>query len=286
MDILLLKDSIFEVNILQIRTDLALESYESKEKTELDGVIVKEEGNVTTVSVINENGAKALGKPVGTYITLGVKSFVYDTDIFDGRLDEFRTVLRSVFPKNMRSVLVAGLGNINITADSLGPKANNYVLATRHIAEQFRKHAGFEGLFCVSSVDTGVLGDTGIESAEIIKGVAAQVKPSCVIAVDALAASSFDRLGNTVQFSDGGIFPGSGVGNHRFEVSERTLGIPVVSIGIPTVVNARSESGGAVYVTPREIDRICEQGAKLIGMGINVSLHEGIRPEELYALVG
>ncbi len=273
--------------ITETRTDLALESFESKDKTRLDGVIVRENGNITTVRIINESGAAALGKPVGKYITLKVKSFVYDTDIFDGRLYEFKSVLASLLPENTESVLVAGLGNINITADSIGPKTNNYVLSTRHIVDEFRKDEGFEGLSCVSSIDTGVLGNTGIESAEIIKGVVAQIKPSCVIAVDALAASSVDRLGNTVQFSDSGISPGSGVGNHRYEVSEKTLGVPVISVGIPTVVSAAGADGEeSVYVTPREIDRISEQGAKLIGMGINVSLHRGIKPEELYALVG
>ncbi len=274
---------------MENRTDLALESYENKEKTQLDGVSIKEEGNVKTVKVLNEKGAAALGKPKGNYITLRVNSFVNDTDIFDGRLNSFADVLRSVLPDNISSVLVAGLGNKNITADALGPKTNNYVLSTRHIIDELKKNSGFDGLFCVSSVETGVLGETGIETAEIIRGITSQLKPSCVITVDALAASSMDRLGTTVQFSDSGISPGSGVGNHRHEISEKTIGVPVVSIGIPTVVSTSvisSEQDGGSYVTPREIDRICEQGAKLIGMGINVCLHKGISTEDLYALVG
>ena len=289
MDILLINQSIFSGDDMEKRTDLALESYENKEKTQLDGVSIKEEGNVTTVKVLNEKGAAALGKPKGNYITLRVNSFVSDTDIFDGRLNSFADVLRSVLPDNISSVLVAGLGNKNITADALGPKTNNYVLSTRHIIDELKKSSGFDGLFCVSSVETGVLGETGIETAEIIRGITSQLKPSCVITVDALAASSMDRLGTTVQFSDSGISPGSGVGNHRHEISEKTIGVPVVSIGIPTVVSTSvisSEQDGGSYVTPREIDRICEQGAKLIGMGINVCLHKGISTEDLYALVG
>ena len=127
------------------------------------------------------------------------------------------------------------------------------------------------------------------ETAEIIKGVAGQIAPSCIVAVDALAASSVDRLGNTVQFSDTGIIPGSGVGNHRHEISEKTIGVPVISVGIPTVVSTSlfSQSGeDEAFVTPREIDRISEQGAKLIGMGINVCFQKGIDSETLYALVG
>ena len=275
---------------MQNRTDLAVESYEEVDKTSINGVVVRERDGVTTVRVLDEQGAETLGKPVGNYITLRVKSFVNDTDIFDGRLDDFACALKSVLPENISSVLVAGLGNKNITADALGPKTNNYILSTRHIFEDLRKSAGFEGLFCVSSIETGVLGETGIETAEIIKGVANQVKPSCIITVDALAASSMDRLGTTVQFSDSGISPGSGVGNHRHEISRRTLGIPVISLGIPTVVNtsviSSSKENSDAYVTPREIDRITEQGAKLIGMGINVCLHQNISSEDLYALVG
>jgi spore protease len=271
------------------RTDLAVESYESVQKTEIDGVIVRQSGNVTTVLVTNDNGSKALNKPLGKYVTLEVSSFVNDTDIFDGRLDEFADVLKSVLPKNINSILVAGLGNENITADALGPQTQDYVLATRHIIDDLKNTVGFEGLFPVSSIATGVLGETGIETSEIIKGVVEQTKPSCVIVVDALAASSADRLGTTVQFSDSGISPGSGVGNHRHEISEKTLGIPVVSVGIPTVVSTAIISGNDndnAFVTPREIDRITQQGAKLIGMGINVCLQKGIDSKDLFTLVG
>lgn len=273
---------------MEKRFDLAVESYEEQSKTKLDGVCVRQEGDITTVTVLNEKGAEALGKPVGKYVTLRVESFVNSPDIFDGRLNSFAEILRCVLPENMTSVLVAGLGNKNITADSLGPKTSGYVLSTRHIPDEIRRSAGLEGLFCVSSVETGVLGETGIETAEIIKGIASQIKPSCVITVDALAASDTERLGTTVQFSDSGISPGSGVGNHRHEISAKTLGIPVVSIGIPTVVSTGVISGGSggAFVTPREIDRISEQGAKLIGMGINVCLHKNVSARDLYSLVG
>jgi spore protease len=210
-------------------------------------------------------------------------------DIFDGRLDEFVSALKSILPPKVNSVLVANIGNRDITADSLGPKTNNYIFSTRHIIDDLKNTLNCKNLVPVSSISTGVLGETGIETGEIIKGIVSQIKPSLVIAVDALSASSTDRLGNTVQLSDVGISPGSGVGNHRFEISQKTLGVPVISIGIPTVVQTSVISGNGSdnsFVTPREIDKITEQGAKLIGMGINSCLQKDIELRDLYALVG
>lgn len=274
---------------MQNRTDLAVESFEESGKTKLNGVIVKEENGITCVSVISRDGERRLGKPMGRYITVEVPSFVNDADIFDGRLHKIAAILKNLLPPDCDNILVVGLGNMDITADALGPKTGSYIFATRHISNSLRKEMGFENLKTVSCVCTGVLGETGIESAEIIKGVASVVKPSCVIAVDALAATSAKRLGTTVQLSSSGIVPGSGVGNHRFEISEKTLGVPVVSIGIPTVICASDISGStddSMFVTPREIDRLTEQGAKLIGMSINVCLQSGISERDLYALVG
>lgn len=275
---------------MENRTDLAVESFESADKTVIDGVKVTEEKDVTTVTVLNDNGARAIGKPIGKYVTCSVPSFVSDTDIFDGRLNKISSILETLLPKNMSCVLVAGVGNLKITADALGPKTNDYILATRHIVDSLDKSVGLGSLFSVAAVSTGVLGDTGIESAEIIKGVVSQINPSCVIVVDALAASSSERLGTTVQLSDVGISPGSGVGNHRFEISEKTLGVPVVSVGIPTVVSTAAIKGEAdgdyMFVTPREIDRVIEQGSKLIGMSINTCLQKDISPQDLFSLVG
>lgn len=289
MGILLLKIVSFGVFFVINRTDLATECYEEKEKTELPGVKIFEKDNLTVVEVLDENGAKSLGKPIGKYIVLDVESFVNDTDILDGRLNEFSSVLKSVMPQGATSVLVVGLGNKKITADSLGPLTSSFVFATRHITDNLQNDIGLPTLFPVSCVNTGVLGDTGIETCEIIKGIVEQINPSCVIAVDALAASSADRLGTTIQFSDAGISPGSGVGNHRHEISKATLGVPVVAVGIPTVVSTgiiSGKSGDDVFVTPREIDLISRQGAKLIGMGINVCLQKNLSVEDLLALVG
>jgi len=289
LGILLLKITQIKVILMENRTDLAVECFESAEKTKLDGVIVRENNAVTTVEVTNENGALALGKPKGKYVTLNVQSFVTDTNVFDERLNEFSSVLKTVLPKNAASVLVVGVGNENITADSLGPKTNDYVLATRHILPDLQKSLAADDLFNVATVTTGVLGETGIETAEIVKGIVRQISPDCVIAVDALAASSAERLGTTIQFSDSGISPGSGVGNHRDEISSTTVGVPVIAIGIPTVVSTGVISGDGsdtAFVTPREIDRITEQGAKLIGMGINVCLQKSLSVSDLSALVG
>lgn len=289
MGILLLKKHYIWVIFVANRTDLAVESYESVNKTAIDGVIVKEDKNITTVKVINENGAWVLGKPIGTYITYSLPSFLSDTDLFDGRLEDLSSVLNSLLPKDMSSVLVAGVGNLDITADALGPKVNDYVIATRHLMQGENKNEIFKDFFNVSNIPTGVLGDTGIESAELVGGVVSTIKPSCVIVVDALAATSKDRLGSTVQMSNTGISPGSGVGNHRYEISEKTLGVPVISMGIPTVLSTAlldDCSDGSMFVTPREIDRIIEQGSKLIGMSINTCLHKNLSPQDLFSLVG
>lgn len=274
---------------MENRTDLAVESYENGGKTVLSGVKVEEKDNVTTVRVLDENGAIALGKPVGKYITYSTDDVGDDTELFDGRLDELASILSSLIPAEAESVLAVGLGNTDITADALGPKAINYILSTRHIIDSYEENDYFKDFFNVSSISTGVLGDTGIESAEIVKGIVNQIKPDFVIAIDALSASSSSRLGTTVQMSDVGISPGSGVGNHRYEISRQTLGVPVVSIGIPTVVSTsvirgKNDSGG-MFVTPREIDRIIEHGAKLIAMTVNVCLQKNIDPKDLFSLV-
>ncbi|MCD7723807.1 MAG: GPR endopeptidase [Clostridiales bacterium] len=268
------------------RTDLAVECFEEKDKTEINGVKVQVKDNITTVLVLNKNGEKKIGKPCGRYITVDVGSFANDADILGSRLNMVAAVLKSVLPENCGNVLVAGLGNSAITADSLGPKASSYVFATRHISAQLRKQMGFENLKTVSAIQTGVLGNTGVESAEIIKGVADIIKPACLIVIDALASGSPERLGTTVQLSDAGISPGSGVGNHRFEISKKTLGIPVIAMGIPTVISAGSVVNGSedMFVTPREIDRLTQQGAKLLGMAVNVCLQDSLSAAELYAL--
>ena len=270
---------------MENRTDLALESYENQQKTALPGVKVREQDGVSVVEVLDARGEKALGKPVGKYITYRVSPMAQETQLFDGRLERIADLLRGLLPAHPAGVLVAGVGNTAITADALGPETNRYVLATRHIAGELRRALG--PLTDVSTVTTGVLGNTGMESAEVVAGMVHTVHPDCVIVVDALASSSADRLGTTVQLSAPGIAPGSGVGNHRREVSARVLGVPV-ALGIPTVVSSRVLGGTEeeMYVTPREIDQLINRGAKLLGMSINVCLQRHLQPRDLYTLVG
>ncbi len=180
---------------------------------------MREQDGISVVEVLDARGEKALGKPVGKYITYRVSPMAQETQLFDGRLERIADLLRGLLPDHPTGVLVAGVGNTAITADALGPETNRYVLATRHIAGELRRALG--PLTDVSTVTTGVVGNTGMESAEVVAGMVHTVHPDCVLVVDALAASSADRLGTTVQLSNAGIAPGSGVGNHRREISAR-----------------------------------------------------------------
>lgn len=269
-------------------TDLAVECYESAGKTLIDGVKVTQTDRVTEVTVLDEKGAQAIGKPVGRYLTYSAPTIPDTPDVIESGINALSSLLKSLLPDNIESVLVVGLGNTDITADALGPKVCSHILATRHIANS--EDEMFDRFFSVAAVNPGVIGNTGIESSELVKGVVEQIKPSAVIAVDALAASSADRLGTTVQLSDSGISPGSGVGNHRCEISRTTLSVPVVAVGIPTVVSTQvlgaDNAPGDMFVTPREIDKIIEHGAKLIGMAINICLQPEIPRNDLFSLAG
>ena len=271
-----------------VRTDLAIEQSEIKGKLP-DGVTLEKYTNgdvkVTKIVVSNEEAGKTLGKPCGKYITAEVKGAI------DGALsDIIKTELCELLPKN-GSVLVVGLGNEGITPDSLGPKCAAGVIATRHISEQMTSDNGLAVLRSVEVISPGVLGQTGIETAEIISGIAARTAPAAVLAIDALASRRLYRLGNTVQMTDTGISPGSGVGNSRTEISEKTIGIPVIALGVPTVVDAatlmfdlRSEMNGEqMMITPREIDTIINRAADTISHAINCALQPEYDPEVLRA---
>lgn len=283
------------------RTDLALEARElwrkdAHETTELEGVRATEETvggfSLTTVEILNEKGGQALGKPAGTYITLELdalmrreeNAFSDAAELLAGRL---RKALK-LSPSD--SALVVGLGNEAITPDAVGPQAVDCVLATRHLRE--RMPEAFSSFREVSVIRAGVLGTTGMESAVMVSAVASTLSPSCVIAVDALASCRMDRLCRTVQVSDTGIVPGSGVGNSRAALNRETLGVPVIAVGVPTVVDAvtlaadMAERSGVelpsldeqrgMIVTPREIDRNVHDISKLIGYAINLALHDGL----------
>lgn len=238
------------MNSFKVRTDLALEVRESMEESagECRGVLVeeeyKEESEIRITSVVIEtmNGAKAMGKPVGTYITLEAPAMAQpDEDYHREISEELATQLKKILPKTNQefSVMVVGLGNRDVTADALGPNVVDNLTITRHMVKEYGKAAfNKKQIHMVSGLIPGVMAKTGMESQEIIKGVAERTKPDVVIVVDALAARSTKRLNRTIQITNTGIHPGSGVGNHRNAITQETLGVPVIAIGVPTVVDA------------------------------------------------
>ena len=307
------------------RTDLASERRDiynkaNKLENDIDGIeSEKEEINenikVERVKIANENGEKAIGKPIGNYITIDVKKLkiAQDEDL-EKAAETLANELKKVVDMhidNQGEVLVVGLGNIYVTPDSLGPKVINEIDVTRHIIKYLPQYIE-EGTREVSAVSPGVLGTTGIETVEILKGIVDNVKPKLVIVIDALASRSIERISSTVQISDTGIVPGAGVGNTRNEISIKTLGIPVIAIGIPTVVetavlvndsldlfieklqndaksndylnNLKQEDNYEeirevlvpndynLIVTPKEIDDLIENMKDIVAKGINQSL--------------
>lgn len=230
------------------RTDLASERKEIYQKAnkleEIDGIETeKEEINenikVERVKIINENGEKAIGKPIGNYITIDIKKLKIAQDKEIEKAAETLTKeLKQVIKKHIDKqgeILVVGLGNIYVTPDALGPKVINEIEVTRHIINYLPQYVE-EGTRMVSAISPGVLGTTGIETVEILKGIVDNIHPKLVIVIDALASRSIERISSTIQLSDTGIVPGAGVGNTRSEISQNTLKVPVVAIGIPTVV--------------------------------------------------
>ena len=233
----------------RIRTDLALETTErfSEEKVEVRGVEIEENYNrekdikTTVVRIRTENGARAMGRPQGTYITMeAAKLSLPDEDYHREVSMELAEHLKKLIDlKRERNILVVGLGNLAITADSLGPHVVENLRMTRHIIKEYGMLGiGEEKMHSTSGIIPGVMAQTGMETAEIVEGVVAQTKPDVVIAIDALAARSTKRLNRTIQITDTGIHPGSGVGNHRNGLTEDNLHVKVIGIGVPTVVDA------------------------------------------------
>ncbi len=282
---------------INFRTDLAIERREISPHTD-DGLIINEykrnNAKITAIEVINERGERAIRRPKGKYITIEADSFncgaVVDNDLASVICDE----LKRLIPNG--NALVCGIGNEKITPDALGPDCISHILATRHIGEELAKSIGFDNLRSVTAISPGVLGQTGIETGEVIKAVIDKTKPDFVIAVDALASRTIKRLGKTVQISNTGIAPGGGVGNTRNELSEKTLGVPVISLGVPTVVDANTlindiAENDIVYngakqmiVTPKEIDLLISRSSRLIAHAINIALQPDIDPDTLLML--
>lgn len=293
------------------RTDLALEArelwQESAQRTSrLAGVKAtkqKQEGYpVTQVDILDQRGEEALGKPVGTYLTIDLTTFWQrKADFFERAVRVVGQALKGLVPPE-GPVLVVGLGNRAMTPDAVGPLTLDSILVTRHLISAMPRQ--FSGFRPVSVFRSGVLGTTGVESAEAVRGLAAEVKPALIIAVDALASRRVGRVCATVQLADTGIIPGSGVGNHRSALNRDTLGVPVFSIGIPTVVDAATlaadllEEAGAervdeealrasqqnLMVTPRDIDAQVRDLSKVVGYGINWALQD-LEIEEMNALL-
>lgn len=233
-----------------IRTDLALETRERfvSDHVEIPGVSVEEtydeerEIRTTRVVVETENGAKMMGKPVGTYLTIEAPNMaVPDEDYHREISKKLAEDIKELVPERKEevSVLVVGLGNREVTPDALGPYVADHLHVTRHIVKEYGKYAmGKDQIYLVSAVVPGVTGQTGMETLEIVKGVVEETEPDFVVAIDALAARNSKRLNRTIQITDTGICPGSGVGNHRLALNRETLGVKVIGIGVPTVVDA------------------------------------------------
>lgn len=292
------------------RTDLAVEAKElwresAEKQTELKGVRSREKDSngfkVTTVEILDDQGARALGKPVGTYITIEIDRLVHrEENAFTMGAEALGSEISGMMKlKEQDSVLVVGLGNEAITPDAIGPKTAKNTMVTRHLVEKMPDMFG--SMRRVSVLISGVLGTTGIESADFIKAVTEKLKPDYVVVVDALASRKLARICRTVQLADTGIVPGSGVGNSRAAINREKLGVPVIAIGVPTVVDAATLAadlaeqagandikpedmahyGGDMIVTPKEIDSNVSDISKLIGYGINLALHGNISIEDI-----
>lgn len=280
-----------------IRTDLAMEAHacwkeSAGETSELKGVIARDETlrgfPLTRVEIVDNEGAEALQKPQGTYLTLDV-SRCQGPEGLQEAAGAVAELLEPLLPEE-GPTLVAGLGNPAMTPDALGPRCMDHLLITRHLKNvlpQLRETAALSG---------GVLGTTGLEAAEWVQGVAEHMKPAAVIVVDALAARSLDRLCQSIQISDTGLVPGSGVGNHRMALNRETLGVPVVSVGVPTVVSLETIihdlTGDCGYLprkgfflTPDAIDEKIKKLSKMIAYGINLALQPGLTVTDLDALL-
>ena len=294
-------------SFMQMRTDLALEAREFVDEKE-EGVVVKEEEQdgikISEIKILNQKAAKKMNKPIGTYITAELAPLTDNLRDGDSKAEYIGKLIEPLLPKE-GTILIAGIGNETITPDALGPKSADNILATRHITGELKRSLGLSGLRSVAVLAPGVLGQTGIETGELIKSVVESIKPSAVIAIDALASRSLSRLGCTIQISDAGISPGSGVGNHRLSLNKETMGIPVIGIGVPTVVDAQtlalelipeaklsyqqkglvSPRGEQMIVTPREIDLLIERASRLVGMSLNCALHKGLSVEDFCLLL-
>ena len=279
---------------MNFRTDLALEAAETLRlsATDVEKTCHKEgDLTLTRIRISTSRGACAIGKPRGRYITAALPCLTDEERHLTAHAKIIGRELAALLPPE-GVVLVVGLGNRSVTPDALGPAAAEMVLATRHIRGEFARTAGLTDLRPTAVVSPGVLGQTGTESSELVRGVCREIHPGAVIVIDALAARSVERLGRTVQLCDTGIAPGSGVGNDRRPLNREVLGVPVIGMGVPTVVDAATlvtdmtgqetaPSDPPTMVTPREIDVMISRAARLLAMSIHAALQPNYSPMEL-----
>jgi spore protease len=282
----------------QVRTDLVLEETERVKKSangqvngiELEEYDLSDNIHISKVMIKSKNAAKSLGKPIGTYITIEAADLIepdedYHREISCLIADQLRDIICDTDKE--KSILVVGLGNSDVTADALGPYTIDNLCITRHIIREYGKKAyNSSRVNSISALTPGVMAKTGMETAEIIKGVINETEPDIVIVVDALAARTTRRLNRTIQITDTGIHPGSGVGNHRKAITKETMGVPVIAIGIPMVVDARTIVTDALgnldipidnqlsnmYVTPKNIDETTKRLSFTVSEAINIAL--------------
>ncbi len=286
--------------MMQNRTDLALE--QAAALSQESGIRMEQRGKafrITEICIERDEDGKTIGRGKGRYVTLECEQLSHFSDSYRLQVEELAEELRRFLPEG--NVLVAGLGNQEITPDALGPLVAGRIFATRHLRHELQVEdpelAFLHQLRPVSVLANGVLGQTGIETAELIAALKEAVSPRAVIAVDALACSDLKRLGTTIQIADAGISPGSGVQNKRKELSCKTLGVPVIAVGVPTVVDMHtivrsyaSDPGVHIgtfpnmMVTPRDIDKLIRNAAKLIADSLNLALHPQMTFEDVESL--
>lgn len=267
---------------MSIRTDLAVEKISSN-ATAYPGIqqnVRKSDGlKITEILIESDAAGNPIGKTKGKYITIETGDLSNHPDDFDEMVEDFADEIKALAPEN-GEVLIIGLGNNDITPDALGPQVINRIVATRHLNSELEEDDDLKSLRPVSAIAPGVLGQTGIEVAEITRALCDKTKPAVVVVIDALACSDINRLGTTIQLTDSGISPGSGVNNSRKELSQKTLGVPVIAIGVPTVVDmhtiAENMTGKEVtgdvpnmMVTPRDIDKLIERTARLVAFALD-----------------
>ena len=273
---------------MSIRTDLVSE-IKSDSPNNLSGVETYDEQildvNISTVKITTDLAAKNIGKPKGTYCTISFPrlDFVCDSENI---ITATVKTLKTIIPQGFKTALVVGLGNADITPDALGPLVCNRVLATRHINDKLKRDLGLERLKSVSVIAPNVLGKTGIESYDLITAASSKIKPDIILAVDALACRDADRLCRTIQISNTGITGGSGVNNARKPLNQNTVGVPVIAIGVPTVIDANSffDSNENMMVTPKEIDLLVDKSADIISRSLNIFLQPEIDREIIESL--